>query len=198
MQLHGPTLTLRIAQPADAPALFELARDPEVTRWFSWGPYERVDQAEAYVARLAGQRARGEQLDLVVVHREHGRPIGVTGLSEFSLRDRRCIVGTWFGRDWWGSGANRESKAAVAHLAFEVLNMNRLGSYSNPDNVRSTKALEGVGFTREGVLRDWHRHGDRQLDVNIFGMLRRDWEHGPLREIEIRAEGEPPAAFLSS
>ena len=64
--------------------------------------------------------------------------------------------------------------------------------------MRSTKALEGVGFTREGVLRDWHRHGDRQLDVNIFGMLRRDWEQGALREIEIRAEGDPPQAFLSS
>ena len=107
-------------------------------------------------------------------------------------------MGTWFGKDWWGSGANRESKAAKAQLAFEVLGMNRLSSYSNPENVRSTKALEGVGFVHEGVLRQWHRHGDRQLDVNIFGMLRADWENGPLRGVEIRAEGDPPPAFLSS
>src|SRR4051794_5741543 len=198
MQLHGPTLTLRIPQPADAPALFALASDPDVTKWFSWGPYERVEQAEAYIDRLQGQRDRGEQIDLVVVHREHGAPIGITGLSEFSLRDRRCVVGTWFGRDWWGTGANRESKAAMAHLAFEVLAMNRLSSYSNPDNVRSTKALEGVGFTHEGVLKQWHRHGERQLDVNIFAMRRADWDQDPLREIEITAEGDPPAAFLSS
>jgi ribosomal-protein-alanine N-acetyltransferase len=198
MQLHGPTLTLRVPEPQDAPALFELASDPDVTKWFSWGPYQRVEEAEAYIGRLAEQRSKGEQLDLAVVHREHGQPIGITGLSEFSLRDRRCVVGTWFGKDWWGTGANRESKAAMAHLAFDILNMNRLSSYSNPDNVRSTKALEGIGFTREGVLREWHRHGDRQLDVNIFGMLRGDWERGPLREIDIRAEGDPPPAFLSS
>ena len=60
--------------------------------------------------------------------------------------------------------------------------MHRLGSYSNPANVRSTKALLGVGFTQEGVLRHWHRHGDDYYDVNVFGMLRSDWEAGPLAE----------------
>jgi ribosomal-protein-alanine N-acetyltransferase len=73
--------------------------------------------------------------------------------------------------------------------------MNRLGSYSNPENVRSTRALEGVGFTREGVLRAWHRHGERYLDVNVFGMLRADWETGPLRGIPVSVNGEPPPAF---
>jgi ribosomal-protein-alanine N-acetyltransferase len=190
-------LTLRYPEPADAPRLLELAGDPEVTRWFSWGPYTSIDQPLAYIERLAGQRERGEQIDLLVVHETDG-PVGITGLSEFSQRDRRCMVGTWFGRPWWGTGVNRESKAVMAHLAFEVLGMHRLGSYSNPANVRSTRALEGVGFTREGVLRGWHRHGDRYLDVNVFGMLRTDWESGTLREIPVAFAGEAPPAFSSA
>ena len=194
MELSTPTLILRYPQRDDAPRLFELASDPDVTRWFSWGPYTTPEQPLAYIEGLEAQRERGVQLDLLVVHRTDG-PIGITGLSEFSMRDRRCMVGTWFGKPWWGTGANRESKAVMAYLAFEVLGMNRLGSYSNPDNVRSTRALEGVGFTREGVLRAWHRHGDRYLDVNVFGMLRREWEVGPLRGIPVEARGEPPPAF---
>jgi RimJ/RimL family protein N-acetyltransferase len=194
--LHGPTLTLRLPEPDDAPALLELAGDPEVTRWFSWGPYTTLDQPRAYIDRLEGQRERGDQLDFLIVHRDHG-PAGVTGLSEFSTRDLRCMVGTWFGRAFWGTGANRESKALIAHLAFEVLKMHRLGSYSNPDNVRSTKALLGVGFTHEGVLRHWHRHGDDYFDVNVFGMLRSDWESGPLADITVTVTGEPPTAFLA-
>lgn len=195
MELRSPTLTLRYARPEDAPRLLELASDPDVTLWFSWGPYTSIDQPLEYISRLEGQRERGEQLDLLIVHRHDG-PIGVTGLSEFSMRDRRCMVGTWFGKPWWGTGANRESKAVIAHLAFEVLGMNRVGSYSNPDNMRSTRALEGVGFTREGVLRAWHRHGELYLDVNVFGMLRAEWEAGTLRGIPVSASGEPPAAFV--
>jgi [ribosomal protein S5]-alanine N-acetyltransferase len=194
--LHGPTLTLRPPEPDDAPALLELAGDPEVTRWFSWGPYTALDQPLAYIERLAGQRERGEQLDLLIVHREHGAA-GITGLNEVSVRDLRCMVGTWFGRRFWGTGANRESKALVAHLAFAVLGMHRLGSYSNPENVRSTKALLGVGFRHEGVLRHWHRHADAYLDVNVFGMLRDDWETGPLADVPVTVEGEAPPAFVA-
>jgi RimJ/RimL family protein N-acetyltransferase len=195
--LHGPTLTLRLPEPGDAPALLELAGDPEVTRWFSWGPYTGLDQPLAYIDRLAEQREGGEQLDFLVVHREHG-PAGITGLNEFSRRDRRCMVGTWFGQRFWGTGANRESKALVAHVAFAVLGMHRLGSYSNPDNVRSTKALLGVGFSQEGVLRHWHRHGDDYYDVNVFGMLRTEWASGPLADVPVTVEGEPPPAFVAS
>ncbi len=50
--LHAPSVTLRVPQPSDAGALFGLASDPQVTQWFSWGPYERVEQAEAYIERL--------------------------------------------------------------------------------------------------------------------------------------------------
>jgi ribosomal-protein-alanine N-acetyltransferase len=195
--LHGPTVTLRPPEPGDAAALLELASDPEVTRWFSWGPYSSIEQPEAYIERLAGQRERGEQLDMLVVHREHG-PAGITGVSEFSMRDLRCMVGTWFGRPFWGTGVNRESKALVAHLAFAVLGMHRLGSYSNPENVRSTRALLGVGFRHEGILRHWHRHGATWLDVNVFGMVREDWEKGPLANVPVTVEGEPPPAFVAA
>ncbi len=195
MLLHGPTLTLRYATSGDAQALLALASDPEVTRWFSWGPYTAIEQPLAYIARTEQWRADGQQLDLLVERRGEG-PIGVTGLSEFSPRDLRCMVGTWFGAAAWGSGANRESKALIAHLAFAVLAQHRLGSYSNPANERSTRALLGVGFAHEGVLRGWHRHGDRWLDVNVFGMLRGDWRSSALRaEYPVRVEGEPPAAF---
>jgi [ribosomal protein S5]-alanine N-acetyltransferase len=194
--LHGPTLTLRLPVADDAPALLELAGDPDVTRWFSWGPYTAIEQPLAYIERLADQRERGEQLDLLIVHREEG-VAGITGLNEFSQRDRRCMVGTWFGQRFWGTGANGESKALIAHLAFEVLGMHRLGSYSNPANVRSTKALLGVGFQHEGVLRAWHRHGERYLDVNVFGMLRTDWESGRLAGVPVTVEGEPPPAFVA-
>lgn len=195
LTLEGPTLTLRPPEPGDAEALFALASDPDVTRWFSWGPYTEVAQASAYVERCAGQRERGEQLDLLVIHREHG-PAGITGLSEFSPRDGRAMVGTWFGRAFWGTGANRESKAILMRLGFELLGLHRIGSYSNPANERSTKALLGVGFTHEGVLRDWHRHGDTWLPVNVFGLLREEWERSPLAQVPVTATGEVPPAFL--
>ncbi|MCW3067268.1 MAG: GCN5-related N-acetyltransferase [Solirubrobacterales bacterium] len=191
MVVTGPTLTLRFATEADAPALLDLAGDPDVTRFFSWGPYEDLSEPLGYIRRLAGQRERGEQLDLLVVHREHG-PVGVTGLSELSRRDRRAIVGTWLGREFWGTGANAESKRLVAHLAFAVLGLERLGAYASTENRRSQVALERLGYEREGVLRAWHRHGDRVHDVVLYSLLQRDYAP----EIAADVRGAPPEAFV--
>ncbi len=190
----GPTLTLRYATAEDAPRLLELASDEAVTRWFSWGPYETVDQPEAYIAGLEGKRESGELLDFLVVHPEAG-PIGVTGLSELAVRDRRATVGTWFGRDWWGSGVNRESKAMITALAFRHLGLDRLTAWANTRNGRSQVALERVGFRREGVLRGWHRHGDDVHDVVVFGMVRGEWEASPLAEVPVQVTGSAPTAF---
>lgn len=196
MELHGPTLTLRYAVPEDAPALFELGSDREVTRFFSWGPYVRIEEPVAYVVGLADRRERGEQLDLLIVHREDG-PIGVVGLVELSQRDRRAVIGTWLGRRWWGSGANREVKALMARLAFAQLGIERLGAYADVENGRSQAALERLGFQREGLLRRWHRHGEVSHDVYVYGLLREEWERSPLATVPFELNGEPPAAFMA-
>ena len=193
--MEGPSLTLRYATAADSAALLALGSDPQVTRFFSWGPYTSVDQPERYIAGLEGERQRGERLDLLIVDRGEGQPIGVTGLTEFSQRDRRAVVGTWLGRARWGTGANRESKALIAHLAFAVLRLERLGAYADLDNPRSQTALERIGFAREGVLRNWHRHGERVHDVVVYSWLLEEWRRSPLAAVDVVVRGDPPPAF---
>jgi [ribosomal protein S5]-alanine N-acetyltransferase len=195
LTVTGPTLTLRYAGLDDAPRLLELGGDPGVTRFFSLGPYERIEEPQAYIAGLAGKRERGEMLEFLIDHHEHG-PIGVTGLSELSARDRRATVGSWVGRAYWGTGANAESKALVAALGFGTLGLERLTAWTNTRNGRSQRALERVGFRREGVLRNWHRHGDEMHDVVVFGMLRAAWEGSRLREIPAVVAGTPPPPFV--
>jgi [ribosomal protein S5]-alanine N-acetyltransferase len=195
VEVVGPTLTLRYASSADAAALLELGANSEVTRFFSWGPYTAIEEPQEYIAGLAGERDRGERLDFLIVDPRRG-PLGVTGVSEVSRRDRRAVVGTWLGRAHWGSGANAESKGLIAHLAFEVLALERLGAYSDLDNPRSQAALTRLGFKREGVLRRWHRHGEQVHDVIVFSWLKAEWERSPLAAIPVQVRGDPPPAFV--
>src|ERR1700742_1035611 len=95
--LAGPTLTLRYPVAQDAPRLFDLAADPAVTRFFSWGPYERLEEPEAYISSLRVKRERGELLDFGIFHRDDGL-IGITGLSEVVRRDRPAGSGAGPGR----------------------------------------------------------------------------------------------------
>jgi ribosomal-protein-alanine N-acetyltransferase len=194
VEVVGPTVALRYAARADAPALFALGSDSEVTRFFSWGPYTSIEQPEAYIEGLAGEREQGERLEFLIV--DSRGPLGVTGLSEFSRRDRRAVVGTWLGRAHWGTGVNAESKALVAHVAFTLLGLERLGAYADLDNPRSQSALTGLGFQREGVLRCWHRHGEQVHDVIVYSWLREEWQRSSAAGTPVSVSGEPPPEFV--
>ncbi len=196
LRVGGPRLALRFPAPEDARALFELGRDPQVTAFFSWGPYRRKQEAVAWLATLPARRESGTALELAIVDGDDV-PIGITLLTELARRDRRAVVGTWLGRAHWGTGANREAKALVAHLAFGPLRLERLAAYADVRNARSRSALQRLGFEREGVLRGYHRHDDAPRDVAVYALLREDWERSELHAIPASVTGRPPAAFIA-
>jgi ribosomal-protein-alanine N-acetyltransferase len=193
--VRGPRLSLQLLRQDHAPALYELARSPDVSRFFSWNPYQAVDEASDFIASLARQREAGERLELGIFGNE-GELMGITGFSEFSHRDRRAVLGTWLGRPFWGSGANRESKALVLALGFQALGLLRVTALASPQNVRSVAALQRLGFVHEGVLRGWHVHAGVPRDVAVLRMMRDEWERTPLAEAPAEVEGDPPPQFV--
>jgi ribosomal-protein-alanine N-acetyltransferase len=62
LTVTGPQLSLRYPVAQDAPRLFELASDPEVTKPFAWGPYEKQEQAADWIASTARSRGDGYAL----------------------------------------------------------------------------------------------------------------------------------------
>jgi [ribosomal protein S5]-alanine N-acetyltransferase len=195
--VRGPRLSLRALKAADAHALFELGRNPEVTRFFSWRPYESVSEAAAFIDSLDRQRDARERLELGIFGDDR-ELVGITGFSDFSHRDRRAVLGTWLGRPYWGSGANRESKALILALGFRALGLLRVTALASPQNVRSLAALQRLGFVHEGVLRGWHVHSGVPRDVAILRMTRDEWERTPLAEAPVSVEGDPPRQFVLS
>jgi ribosomal-protein-alanine N-acetyltransferase len=188
-------LTLRYPNAADAPRLFELASDPEVTHPFSWGPYEKQAEAAEWIATLPRNRADGTALEFAIAD-PADRPVGVISLLEVSLRDRRGVIGIWLGREFWGSGVGDEAEALLARVVFEALRMERLGAWVDTANHRSQRAFERLGFTKEGVLRSFQRHYERSHDLVSYSLLREEWERSEMAGVAATLSGTPPAAFV--
>jgi ribosomal-protein-alanine N-acetyltransferase len=195
LEVRGPNVRLRIPREADAQRLFELASDPEVTRFFSWGPYEDESEAMAWLQTLPQRRADGIALELAIVDPDDW-VIGVIAVLEVSKRDRRAVVGIWLGQAYWGTGASAESEALLAHLVFEPLRMERLGAWVDVRNPRSQRAFERIGYVREGTLRAFHRHGDERRDLVAYSLLREEWQQSPLAAVKVELRGVVPAAFV--
>jgi [ribosomal protein S5]-alanine N-acetyltransferase len=195
LEIRGPRVRLRIPREADAHRLFELAGDHEVTRFFSWGPYEQESEAVAWLQTLPQRRADGVALELAVVDADDW-VIGVIAVLEVSKRDRRAIMGVWLGQAYWGTGANGEAQALIAHLVFGPLRMERFGAWVDVRNPRSQRSLERLGYVREGILRGWHRHQDERRDLISYSLLRDEWQQSTLAEVPVEIRGAVPEAFV--
>jgi ribosomal-protein-alanine N-acetyltransferase len=195
LAVTGVRLTLRYPHAEDAPRLFELASDPEVTRPFSWGPYEKQAEAAAWIATTARSRDEGTALEFVVAD-DADQPVGVISLLELSRRDRRAVIGIWIGRQYWGTGTADEAQTLLAQLAFGPLRLERLSAWVDVQNGRSQRAFERLGFTNEGVLRAWQRHDDRPHDLIAYALLREDFEGARMAATKAKIGGEPPAEWV--
>jgi RimJ/RimL family protein N-acetyltransferase len=57
---------------------------------------------------------------------------------------------------------------------FANLHPARIELVTDPDNVASQRVAEKAGFVREGILRAYHEHRGRRVDVVMFSLLPTD------------------------
>ncbi|HEV8166483.1 MAG TPA: GNAT family protein, partial [Actinomycetota bacterium] len=63
----------------------------------------------------------------------------------------------------------------VDHL-FRFTTVHRLEAGTDAENLAEQKALERIGFTGEGVLREVAFRDGTWRDTQLYGLLRQDWE----------------------
>jgi ribosomal-protein-alanine N-acetyltransferase len=66
-----------------------------------------------------------------------------------------CYLGYQVGRAHEGRGLMAESLRAANAFAFDTLRLHRIMANYRPENERSARLLERLGFVREGLARDY-------------------------------------------
>ena len=151
MIIHTQRLCLRPWSDADAPALFELARDPHIGMLCGWKPFERIDDAhealstvlavpDSYAVTLA---STGELVGSIALRIDTGSP-------EASVAD----IGYWIGAPYWGKGYATEAGDAIIGRARELGVKTIVLKYFD-GNSASRRVSEKLGFAwrsrEEGV-----------------------------------------------
>jgi ribosomal-protein-alanine N-acetyltransferase len=169
-------LFLRSISGADVDSFFEIYSNPEVMRYWSTPPLPNRDAAAEQVVEIQKMFERREMLKWGIALRTDNRLIGSVTLFHPDFTHHRVELGYALGRDYWGQGYMKETLSAVLPFAFGVLDMHRIEADVDPRNDASIKALERMGFQREGYLRErWQVNGEIQ-DAYFYGLLKPDWE----------------------
>jgi RimJ/RimL family protein N-acetyltransferase len=152
--LAGRSVRLEPLQTSFAEELFPHADEPEIWRFMPYGEVSSVDALRAVIVDLLGRQAKGTDLCFVTIAQSSGRPIGMTRFMNIDRANRGLeIGGTWLGRAHRRTPANTEAKYLMLRHAFEACGCIRVQIRTDVRNERSQRAVERLGFVREGVLR---------------------------------------------
>ena len=172
--LSTPRLQLRFLSQGDVPALYRMYSDAEAMRYWSSGPWDNMQQAEAYLDAAQAGYESGELLRMGI--EIDGQLAGIVNLYSFNRQNRRCDVGYMLDREFWGKGYMREAMAAIIDYAFRVLRLHRIEADIDPRNTASARLLKSLHFVHEGLLRErWIINGEI-CDTEFYGLLRSDWQ----------------------
>ncbi|MCB1853873.1 MAG: GNAT family N-acetyltransferase [Halieaceae bacterium] len=118
-----------------------------------------------------------DQLPFVIIERGKNKVVGSTRYLNIRPAHRSLEIGwTWLGQEWQRTGVNTEVKLLLLTHALERLGCLRVEFKTDARNLRSQRALERIGATREGVMR---KHmivqGDYPRDSVYFSVIDSDW-----------------------
>ncbi|PSQ91493.1 MAG: N-acetyltransferase [Bacteroidetes bacterium QH_2_63_10] len=156
---------------------FRWNNDPELNRLDSEIPYEEES--------FGTFKSRFEQMcdNPSPSHRNfeihaHGDEtlIGVAYATRISPHNRHAQVGITIGdRDYWGRGYGRESFELLLSYCFEKLGLHRVSAETFEYHTAWRDLVEGMGFQKEGTIREYLRRDGKYWDKEIYGLLERDY-----------------------
>lgn len=160
--LQTDRLILRSWCDDDAPALFELARDPRVGPAAGWQPHANVEESRQIIRDvLAAPQS------FAAVRRVDGALVGCFGLKPASASDvasaGEAELGYWLGVPFWGQGLATEAARELVRYGFDELGLSAIWACYYDGNERSHRVMEKLGMTYMG---------SKECDVPLLGERR--------------------------
>jgi RimJ/RimL family protein N-acetyltransferase len=175
--LTGDFVRLEPLSEAYVPGLAAVGLDPQLWQYYPFGSVDTVEGMAALVNTLLAAQQKGTDLPFTVLHNATSQVIGMTRYMDIQPRNRALeIGGTWYAAAFQRTAVNTECKYLLLRHAFETLGCVRVQFKTDLRNERSQRAIERIGATREGVLRNHMLLPDGNLRSSVyFSILENEW-----------------------
>ncbi len=175
--LESERVLLRPLSLDDEQSLQHVADDDAL--WiYGLNDLSKSGELNKYILKALTDRDDDTAAVWVIIDKKTNLIAGCTRLAEISWKDERGQIGwTWIGRDFQGSGLNKEMKFLILSYGFEVLGLNRIEFKADERNHQSRQALLSIGATREGILRQHMKiHNGYIRNTVFYSILRSEWD----------------------
>jgi RimJ/RimL family protein N-acetyltransferase len=159
----------------DAHDLHRAYGDAEAMRFWHAPPSRDVAETEERIQRSHSLDATW-QAAWAVLTKDEGSFVGMVNCHARQPWNRRLAVGWILVPNSWGRGYMHEAIQVLIAHCFEALGTHRIEAEIEPENLRSIRLADRLGFQREGFLRDRAFVSGQPRSIWMYALFRPDWD----------------------
>ena len=112
-----------------------------------------------------------------IINKQTNEVLGSTGFLRIDVTNKKLeIGGTWLTPKVWGTKVNLETKYLLLDFCFCDNQIVRVELRTREKNIRSQKAIEKIGGTKEGLLRLDKMNDDGTFrNTILYSIIRPEW-----------------------
>lgn len=183
--LETDRLILRPWRESDAPALFAIAKDPEVGPNAGWIPHESVEYSRTIIRTIYLKRTvfaivpKPGLVDCMGIPITSGFPIGNVTLAmgpnkARGTRENQAELGYWLGRRYWHLGFASEAAFEAICYGFRNLNLDQIWCTYYKGNTRSRRVMKRLGFYWHHTIKSSYNPMLKTSQTEYYNCFTRD------------------------
>ncbi|PUB08421.1 GNAT family N-acetyltransferase [Paenisporosarcina sp. OV554] len=175
--LMHENVTLRPMKESDISRLWKLTTPEIFTHMLN--QIQTSEEFEKWMeASYLQMKTSNTAVVFVVANLETDEFFGSTRIYNIDHANKSCeIGGTYYGKAYQRTHVNTITKWLLLTYAFETLGMIRVQFKTDEENVTSQKAIERLGATKEGIVRNERiRSTGKPRNAVMYSVIDSDWE----------------------
>jgi len=149
--------------------------EPELWK-YSLVPANGIENLRKYLKLALQGRNSGTAYPFIVFDKKTNQYAGSTRFYDIQENHSSTQLGfTWYGKQFQGTGLNKNCKYLLLEFAFEEMKAERVEFRADNNNKRSIAAMKSIGCVEEGILRSNCASIDGRRDSIVFSILKEEW-----------------------
>ena len=146
---------------------------------YSPSDIETQESLKKYVEIALKQQQLNQSIPFIIYDKKTETYAGCTRFMNINWQHKVLEIGsTWIGREFHGSGLNKQMKDLLLNYVFDEMGFEKVEFRIDERNIRSRKAVEKLGAILEGILREnvYLLDGFKR-NTCCYGLLREEWKN---------------------
>ena len=176
--------------------------DERLYKFFEFDAFTDISETKEYINKLLermSEKNRSRSASYWFIRRKSDdRLLGSAGLVNLNYQRQSIEWGYGMDPNMWGMGYILQVQELLKIIAFDVLNLNRLGGVTSIKNENTINSVVASGMLQEGVIKDFMNINGEYHDGWQYGMTAKDYHESNVASISVLVNMDEIISVVSS